>query len=88
DGDLDLFTGTYLDFDFDKIPKPGGNSNCNWKGIPVNCGPRGLPTSTSRFYRNNGDGTFTDVSDASGVSKATGSYAMTATTGDFDNDGW
>ncbi|MDX2154168.1 MAG: FG-GAP-like repeat-containing protein [Bryobacteraceae bacterium] len=88
DGDLDLFTGTYLEFDFEKVPKPGGNANCNWKGIPVNCGPRGLPTSKSRFYRNNGNGTFTDVSDATGVSKATGSYAMTVTNGDFDNDGW
>src|SRR6185295_15732928 len=88
DGKLDLFVSNYLEFDFKSTPKPGQNSNCNWKGIPVNCGPRGLPPSVSALYHNNGDGTFTDVSDASGVSKAKGSYAMTATAADFDNDGW
>ena len=70
------------------VPKPGASSNCNWKGVPVNCGPRGLPPGRCYLYRNNGDGTFTDVSDASGISKATGSYGMTAVAADFDNDGW
>jgi hypothetical protein len=54
----------------------------------VNCGPRGLKTGHFRLYRNNGDGTFADVSQPSGVSKATHVYAMTAVAGDFDNDGW
>ena len=88
DGHLDLFVSNYLDFDFQSTPQPGQNSNCNWKGVPVNCGPRGLPPECPRLYHNNGDGTFTDVSDASGVSKAKGSYAMTAVAADFDNDGW
>ena len=69
-------------------PQPGGNSNCNWKGIPVLCGPRGLPPGIGALYRNNGDGTFTDVSEASGVTKAKGSYMMTAVAADFNNDGW
>jgi hypothetical protein len=88
DGHLDLFVSSYLDFDMQSTPKPGQNSNCNWKGVPVNCGPRGLPPGTPVLYRNNGDGTFTDVSDASGISKAKGSYGMTAAAADFDNDGW
>src|SRR5581483_3773712 len=85
---LDLFVANYLEFDAKAVPKPGENSNCNWKGIPVNCGPRGLPPSVPALYHNNGDGTFTDVSVKSGITKATGSYAMTAVAADFDNDGW
>ncbi len=88
DGHLDLFVANYLEFDLTRIPKPGQNPNCNWKGIPVNCGPRGLPPGRNWLYRNNGDGTFTDISDKSGISKAKGSYCMTAVAADFDNDGW
>ncbi|HYI96648.1 MAG TPA: CRTAC1 family protein [Bryobacteraceae bacterium] len=88
DGLLDLFVANYLELDLSRLAKPGEKSNCNWKGVPVNCGPRGLPPSRHRLYRNNGDGTFTDVSDASGIAKATGSYAMTAVAADYDNDGW
>lgn len=87
-GHLDLFVSNYLEFDINKIPKPGENANCNWKGIPVNCGPRGLPPGFLALYHNNGDGTFTDVSERSGVTKATGSYCMTTVAADFDNDGW
>ncbi|MDE3166236.1 MAG: VCBS repeat-containing protein, partial [Acidobacteriota bacterium] len=88
DGLLDLFVANYLEFDFESVPKPGENANCNWKGVPVNCGPRGLTPSAPALYRNNGDGTFTDVSAASGVAHAKGSYMMTAAAADFDNDGW
>ncbi len=88
DGRLDLFVGTYLDLDLATAPKPGSSSNCNWKGIPVNCGPRGLKTGRLRLYHNNGDGTFGDVSQSSGIARTTGAYAMTAVAGDFDNDGW
>ena len=87
DGRLDLFVAHYLEFDLRSVPKPGENTNCNWKGIPVNCGPRGLPPGSLALYHNNGDGTFTDVSAPSGVSKLKG-YAMTAVAADFDNDGW
>jgi enediyne biosynthesis protein E4 len=88
DGKLDLFVSTYLEFDPKKVPKPGQNANCSWKGVPVNCGPRGLPPGRHFLFHNNGDGTFTDVSVKAGVSKATGSYNMTAVAADFDNDGW
>ena len=87
DGNLDLFVAHYLEFDFASVPKPGENANCNWKGIPVNCGPRGLPPGSPALYHNNGDGTFANVSAQSGVAKLKG-YPMTAVAADFDNDGW
>jgi enediyne biosynthesis protein E4 len=88
DGFLDLFVSTYLDFDFETAPHPGATENCMWKGVAVNCGPRGLPTGRNFLYRNNGDGTFTDVSEAAGVAKVDKRYAMTAVAADFDDDGW
>jgi hypothetical protein len=88
DGHLDLFVSNYVQFDTAHVPKPGANSNCNWKGIPVECGPRGLPTGRHSLYRNNGDGTFADVSEAAGISKLNESYGMTVVSADFDNDGW
>lgn len=88
DGRLDLFVANYLKFDVTNASEPGKGGNCFWKGIPVNCGPKGLPTDTNLLYRNNGDGTFTDVSEKSGVAKVTGRYSMTAIVTDFNNDGW
>ena len=86
DGHLDLFVANYLDFQFTE--KPASGTYCNWKGVPVMCGPRGLPPGLPALYRNNGDGTFTDVSAASGVLKASGSYMMTVVAADLNNDGW
>lgn len=88
DGHLDLFVANYLEFSLESVPKPGANSNCNWQGLPVICGPRGLPPGVAALYRNNGDGTYTDVSTESGVTKCQGSYMMTAVAADFNNDGW
>ncbi len=88
DGDLDLFVANYLKFDISKVPEAGKGANCVWKGIPVNCGPKGLPTDTNLFYQNNGDGTFSDVSVTSGVANVTGRYSMTAIVTDYNNDGW
>ncbi len=88
DGRLDLFVANYLRFDLATAPEPGSGPNCRWKGAPVNCGPKGLATDTNLLYRNNGDGTFIDVSERSGIAKVTGRYAMTAVTTDLDADGW
>jgi hypothetical protein len=88
DGKLDLFVATYVDATVEQLPQPGATSNCQWKGIPVNCGPRGLPTGYVQLFHNNGDGTFTDVSKASGVANATKSYPMTTVVADCDDDGW
>src|SRR5205807_8553324 len=87
DGRLDLFVANYLEFDLESAGKPGSNPNCHWKGLPVMCGPRGLPPGVPALYHNNGDGTFKAVSAASGVLKAKGSYMMTAVAADFNNDG-
>ena len=88
DGFLDLFVSNYIQFSIENAPVPGQDSTCNWKGIPVNCGPRGLPPARHFLYRNNGNGTFTDVSREAGIAKATGSYGMTVVAADFDEDGW
>jgi hypothetical protein len=88
DGRLDLFVANYLKFDLASAPEPGKGPNCTWKGVPVNCGPKGLPTDTNLLYHNNGGGTFRDVSEASGVAKVQGRYSMTSTVVDYDDDGW
>jgi hypothetical protein len=88
DGHLDLFVSNYIQFSFEHAPVPGEKSTCNWKGIPVNCGPRGLPPGRHLLYRNNGNGTFTDVTKEAGIDVATESYGMTVVTADFDEDGW
>jgi enediyne biosynthesis protein E4 len=88
DGHLDLFVSNYVRFSLEHAPVPGENVNCNWKGVPVECGPRGLPTGRHSLYRNNGDGTFTDVSQQSGIASATGCYGMTVVAADLDEDGW
>jgi hypothetical protein len=88
DGKLDLFVSHYLVFDPAKVAPTGKNSACNWKGIPVNCGPVGFPQEACRLYHNNGDGTFTDVSEKSGISRVKPGYALTAVAADFNGDGW
>jgi enediyne biosynthesis protein E4 len=88
DGRADLFVANYLKFDLPAAAEVGKGPNCVWKGVPVNCGPRGLPTDTNLLFHNNGDGTFSDVSTASGIAGVTGRYAMTAAAADFDGDGW
>jgi len=88
DGHLDLFVSNYVQFDATHIPKPGLDVYCNWKGVPVNCGPRGLQPGYHSLYRNNGDGTFADVSVRAGIDGLRGSYGMTVVAADFDEDGW
>ena len=88
DGDLDLFVANYLQFDFASAPAPGSNPLCYYRDMPVNCGPRGLPFDRNLLYRNNGDGTFTDVSAASGIAKPDRNYSLGVITGDFNDDGF
>jgi hypothetical protein len=88
DGRLDLFVARYLSFDLASAPEPGKGANCVWKGIPVNCGPKGLPTDTNLLFHNEGNGVFRDVSAASGVARVAGRYSMTAAAADFDGDAW
>jgi enediyne biosynthesis protein E4 len=88
DGRLDLFVCNYLTFNPKSTPAPGTEASCRWKGIPVMCGPRGLIADTNVLYHNNGDGTFTDVSELTGILKPGPRYSLTATSYDFTNDGW
>jgi hypothetical protein len=88
DGRLDLVVTSYLEFDRTRIPEPGSGSYCLWKGISVMCGPRGLPFSRNRLFRNAGGGRFEDVSEASGIAKPKSCYGFTAVASDFDGDGY
>jgi enediyne biosynthesis protein E4 len=88
DGHLDLFVANYLKFDLATAPEPGSGINCTWKGVPVNCGPKGLPTDANLLYHNDGHGHFVDVSSASGIDRVKDRYSMTALAADFDADGW
>jgi hypothetical protein len=87
DGNLDLVVSHYIDFDPAKTPKPGTNEFCNWKGVAVACGPRGLPPSMTRIYRND-KGRFIDVTAEVIVGGAQKTFGMTAVAADFDDDGW
>ena len=88
DGHLDLFVSHYLVFDFEHIPATGIDPACNFKGIPVNCGPRGLRPERCSLYHNNGDGTFTDATKASGIGAAAPGFGLTAVAADFEGTGW
>jgi hypothetical protein len=88
DGRLDLAVANYLRFDRSRIPKPGENQFCVYKGLPVMCGPRGLPGGVNILYHNEGGGKFRDVSQASGFDKPAGYYAFSVLPGDYDNDGF
>jgi len=88
DGRLDLFVCNYIKLDPAQTPGPGAPPECQWKGIPVMCGPRGLTGDSNVLFHNNGDGTFTDVSAKSGILKPGPRYSITAVSYDFDNDGW
>jgi len=88
DGRLDLFVSNYVLFDIQSVPRPDQTGSCNYLGVPVNCGPRGLPYGRHLLYHNNGDGTFTDVTAASGIAKVESGFGLTVVAADFDNDGW
>jgi hypothetical protein len=87
DGKLDLFVSNYVDFDVNNLPEFGKGRTCQFKGIPVQCGPRGLKGAGDSLYHNNGDGTFTDVSKKAGVSDTDGYYGLGVIASDFDEDG-
>ncbi len=87
DGHLDLFVANYVKFDPAVTPKPGANPYCYYLGVAVNCGPRGLPFDRNILYRNNGDGTFTDISEASGIADPYGHYSLGVLAGDLTGHG-
>ena len=88
DGYLDLVVANYVDFKAQETPAPRDKSGCNWKGMPVPCGPRGLKGETMTLYHNDGHGHFIDVTKPAGVETPREYYGFTVLTGDFDDDGW
>jgi hypothetical protein len=88
DGKLDLVIANYVDFDISTAPKPGDRADCIWKGVPVMCGPRGLPWSKNILYHNLGGGEFEDVTTKAHIDKTPGHYSLSVSTLDYDNDGW
>jgi hypothetical protein len=87
DGRLDLFVANYIDFDPATVPVPE-SGKCLYRGIRVACGPPGLQGGRNILFHNNGDGTFRDVSDESGILKTASTYGLGVLVADFDNDGW
>jgi hypothetical protein len=87
DGRLDLFVAGYIDFDPASTPRPAAGL-CRYRGLPVACGPPGLPGARNTLWHNRGDGTFEDVSERAGMRRAAGTYALGVSTLDFDGDGW
>ncbi len=88
DGHLDLMVANYVDFNISTTPVPGEGSSCVWKGVPVMCGPRGLPGAKNILYQNLGDGTFSDVTAKAHIDQTGGHYAFSVSTFDYDDDGW
>jgi len=88
DGRLDLIVSNYVDFDLASAPAPGERATCIWKGVPVMCGPRGLPGAKNILYHNRGDGSFEDVTKKARVDQTDGHYAFSVSTLDLDEDGW
>ncbi|MGB7282458.1 MAG: CRTAC1 family protein [Candidatus Acidiferrum sp.] len=87
DGWDDLFVSHYVDFHLDNLPSFGSSPTCQFRGIAVQCGPRGLKGSSANLYHNNGDGTFSDVSNKAGIRNSPDSFGMTAVWAHFDSDG-
>ena len=87
DGWLDLFVANYLEFDVSQSGEPGSGEFCQWKGVSVFCGPRGFRGQPNRLYRNNGDGTFFDVSLQAGIQVPGVHYGFAVLTADFENRG-
>ena len=86
DGFVDLFISHYVDFSLKDLPQFGSTPTCKYRGIPVQCGPRGLKGSPSSLYHNNGDGTFADVSQTSGIRDAAPAFGLTPVFAHFEND--
>jgi len=88
DGDLDLYVANNIEVDVHTQPLSFPGPDCNYRGTRVMCGPRGLPGALDAFYRNEGDGTFTDVTAAAGLLESTPQYGLGVAVGDANNDGW
>jgi hypothetical protein len=87
DGWPDLFVAHYVDLNLKDLPEFGSKPTCQYHGVAVQCGPRGLKGSPDALYHNNGNGTFTEVSKAAGVDDPQKFFGLTAIWCDFNKDG-
>jgi enediyne biosynthesis protein E4 len=87
DGFVDLMVANYVDFHLDDMPRFGSSPTCRYRGLDVQCGPRGLKGAGDSLFHNNGDGTFTDVSKSAGVDDPNGYYGLGVVWADFNNTG-
>lgn len=87
DGFVDLMVTNYVDFRLSDLPGFGKSPTCKYRGIDVQCGPRGLKGAGDSLFHNNGDGTFSDVSKAAGMDDPEGYYGLGVVWSDFDGDG-
>ena len=87
DGFVDLMVTRYVDFQLTDMPAFGSSPTCKYRGIDVQCGPRGLRGAGDSLYHNNGNGTFTEVSKQAGVDDSRGYYGLGVVWSDFDNTG-
>jgi hypothetical protein len=88
DGLLDLIVANYVDFDLSTAPAPGERASCMWKGVPVMCGPRGLPGEKNVLYHNLGGVKFADVTTKAHIDQTSAHYSLGVATFDYDDDGW
>lgn len=88
DGHVDLFVSRYVHVDLEHLPEFGGNKDCRYQGVSVQCGPRGLDGEGDLLFHNRGDGTFEEVAKKAGVQDAKGYNGLGVIWADYDNDGW
>ena len=88
DGDLDLFVSRYVKIDLANLPQFGRDKTCQYRGIPVQCGPRGLPGESDFLFRNEGQGQYTDVTEKAGVTDPRGYFGLGIAWFDANDDGW
>jgi hypothetical protein len=88
DGRLDLFVSRYVKVDLENLPEFGKGKTCEFRGIAVQCGPRGLPGTSDLLFHNDGDGHFTEVGEKAGVSDPRGYFGLGIAWFDYNQDGW
>ena len=88
DGNLDLFVSRYVHFDFAQLPEFGKDKTCQYRGVEVQCGPRGLPGESDFLFRNDGNGRFTEVGEKAGVRDPREYFGLGLAWFDFNRDDW
>ena len=88
DGRLDLFVSRYVKVDLENLPEFGKGKTCEFRGIAVQCGPRGLPGTSDLLFHNDGNGHFTEVGEKAGVSDPRAYFGLGIAWFDYNQDGW